>query len=112
MVNQIFDAIRAGDDARVSSLVAADPANARARDDHGVSAIMQAIYQRRHAIVDRFACKQANSTSLKRLPGATPSACAACCANVPTWSARAALTVSRRCTSPASSRNPRRPKNC
>lgn len=52
MANEIFDAIRTGDPARVTSLVAADPANARARDDAGVSAIMQAVYQRRRAIVD------------------------------------------------------------
>ncbi len=52
MAHEIFGAIRAGDPERVTSLLAADPANARARDDAGVSAIMQAVYQRRHAIVD------------------------------------------------------------
>ncbi len=52
MTNEIFEAIRAGDSARVSSLLAADPATARARDQGGVSAIMQAIYQRRRTMVD------------------------------------------------------------
>lgn len=52
MANEIFDAIRAGDDTRVTSLLAADSASARARDDNGVSAIMQAVYQRRRSIVE------------------------------------------------------------
>ena len=52
MRNQIFEAIRNGDSERVSSLIAENPVNARARDDAGVSAIMQAIYQRKHEIVD------------------------------------------------------------
>jgi ankyrin repeat protein len=52
VANEIFDAIRTGDSERVTTLLAADPANARARDGNGVSAIMQAVYQRRHAILD------------------------------------------------------------
>ena len=52
MPSEIFGAIRSGDTERVSSLVAADPANARARDDSGISAIMQAVYQGRPEIVD------------------------------------------------------------
>jgi ankyrin repeat protein len=52
MANEIFEAIRSGDAERVTALLAADPANAHARDDAGVSAIMQAVYQRRQAIVD------------------------------------------------------------
>src|SRR6185312_1246957 len=52
MANEIFEAIRAGDVARVNSLLSADPANARERDDAGVSAVMQAVYQRQHAIGD------------------------------------------------------------
>jgi len=52
MANEIFEAIRAGNPQEVINLLAADPANARARDDKGVSAIMQAVYQRRHAILD------------------------------------------------------------
>ncbi len=52
MANEIFEAIRSGDSERVTALLAADPANARARDDAGVSAIMQAVYHRRQAIVD------------------------------------------------------------
>ena len=52
MANEIFEAIRKGDTPRVASLLASDPATARVRDDAGVSAIMQAIYHRRQAIVD------------------------------------------------------------
>ena len=59
MPNEIFEAIRNDDAERVSRLITQDAANARARDDAGVSAIMQAVYQRRHAIVDM----------LRRAPG-------------------------------------------
>ncbi len=52
MANEIFEAIRNGDSERVTTLLAADPANARARDDAGVSAIMQAVYHRRQAVVN------------------------------------------------------------
>ena len=52
MADEIFEAIRNGDSERVTTLLAADPANARARDDAGVSAIMQAVYQRQPAIVE------------------------------------------------------------
>jgi len=54
MANEIFEAIRTGDAGRVTGLLAADPASGRARDDNGVSAIMQAVYQRRQAIVDQL----------------------------------------------------------
>lgn len=52
MPNQIFEAIRKGDAEQVSRLIAQTPENARARDDAGVSAIMQARYQRQQAIVE------------------------------------------------------------
>ena len=52
MASEMFDAIQAGDTARVTSLLTLDPASARARDEKGVSAIMQAVYHRRHAILD------------------------------------------------------------
>ena len=52
MANEIFEAIRTGDAERVTSLLAADLASARARDDNGVSAIMQAVYHRRLPIVE------------------------------------------------------------
>lgn len=52
MANEIFEAIRNGDSERVTTLLMADPATARSRDDTGVSALMQAVYQRRPAIVD------------------------------------------------------------
>ncbi len=52
MPSEIFDAIRKGDPARVSDLIAYDPRLARECDEQGVSAIMQAKYQRQHAIVD------------------------------------------------------------
>lgn len=52
MANEIFEAIRNGDSERVTSLLAADPANAQARDEKGVSAIMQAVYHRQQSILD------------------------------------------------------------
>lgn len=52
MTNEIFEAIRSGDAERAKAVLAADAANARARDDKGVSAIMQAVYHRRQPIVD------------------------------------------------------------
>src|SRR5271157_5882172 len=52
MPNEIFEAIRNGDSERVSHLIAENPANARARDDAGVSTIMQAVYQRKQAIIE------------------------------------------------------------
>jgi ankyrin repeat protein len=48
----IFDAIAAGDLARVQALVAAEPAVGTARDEHGLSAVMQATYQGRPDIVE------------------------------------------------------------
>lgn len=52
MANEIFEAIRAGDTTRVTSLLTTNPANARARDDAGISAIMHAVYHRRQAVVE------------------------------------------------------------
>jgi uncharacterized protein len=42
---ELFDAIEADDAATVRRLVEADPALAGARDDHGVSALMRALYR-------------------------------------------------------------------
>jgi len=52
MASEIFDAIRSGDAERVKQLIGGNPALARERDDSGVSAIMQARYQRQTNIVD------------------------------------------------------------
>jgi len=52
MAGEIFVAIRSGDTARIAKLIADDPAVARERNASGVSAIMQARYQGRQAIVD------------------------------------------------------------
>jgi len=41
----LFEAIDAGDLEQVSSILAAEPSLARARDDHGVSALMRALYR-------------------------------------------------------------------
>ena len=51
---EIFQAIEAGDEERVRSLLALDPAVAQARDEQGISAVMQARYQGRSEIVDRL----------------------------------------------------------
>jgi ankyrin repeat protein len=45
-VSELFDAIKAGDAARVRELVAADPALASARDEDGLSAVLVALYHR------------------------------------------------------------------
>jgi ankyrin repeat protein len=42
---ELFEAIEAGDDVRVSTLLDADPALASARDASGVSALMRAFYR-------------------------------------------------------------------
>jgi uncharacterized protein len=47
----IFEAIAAGDLERVKELVANDPASARARDQQGLSAVIQARYHGREEIV-------------------------------------------------------------
>jgi ankyrin repeat protein len=49
---EIFDAIEAGDLDRVRELVAADPDTALARDEEGLSAVMQARYHGHSEIVD------------------------------------------------------------
>jgi uncharacterized protein len=52
MTSEIFNAIRSGDAERVKQLIGSDPALARERDESGVSALMQARYQRQMAVVD------------------------------------------------------------
>jgi ankyrin repeat protein len=42
---ELFDAIEADDGRRVRHLLAGDPSLAQARDDHGVSALMRAVYR-------------------------------------------------------------------
>jgi ankyrin repeat protein len=49
---ELFAAIRSGDDARVRELVQAEPALASARDDAGLSAVLTALYNRRQAAVE------------------------------------------------------------
>ena len=52
MANEIFEAIRNGDTAKVSRLLAVDPASAGARDDAGRIGHHAGGYQRQIAIVD------------------------------------------------------------
>jgi uncharacterized protein len=49
---ELFDSIRAGDLARVKSLLDADPVLASARNESSVSAVLTAIYSGRHEIRD------------------------------------------------------------
>jgi len=49
---ELFAAIRSGDDARVRELLQAEPALASARDDAGLSAVLTALYNRRQAAVE------------------------------------------------------------
>jgi len=51
MSNDIFAAISAGDEERVGKLVAADPSLAHARNQAGVSALMQARYENKLEIM-------------------------------------------------------------
>lgn len=44
-VEQLFEAIEAEDDGAVRRLIEADPALAATRDEHGVSALMRALYR-------------------------------------------------------------------
>ena len=48
----LFDAIEAGDDARVKTLLEADPALASSRDTSGVSALMRALYRFDKPLID------------------------------------------------------------
>jgi uncharacterized protein len=48
----LFDAIEAGDDARVETLLEADPALASSRDTSGVSALMRALYRFDKPLID------------------------------------------------------------
>jgi uncharacterized protein len=52
MSQEIFQAIHESDNEKVAQFIAADPAIAHARNDAGVSALMQARYEGRHEIVD------------------------------------------------------------
>lgn len=51
---ELFAAIKAGDSARLSELVAAEPRLASARDESGVSAIATAIYHRKNDLADQL----------------------------------------------------------
>ena len=52
MAQELFDAIRENDKGKVAQLLAADPSLAKARNDAGISALMQARYEFRLEIVD------------------------------------------------------------
>jgi uncharacterized protein len=52
MTQELFDAVRENDKAKVAQLIAANPALAHARNEAGVSALMQARYEFRLEIVD------------------------------------------------------------
>lgn len=50
--DEIFEAINAGDADRIKALLEQEPALTAARDESGVSAIMQALYRRQTEMVD------------------------------------------------------------
>ena len=52
---ELFEAIRAGDLARVRALVGAEPALAAARDAQGVPAVLQACYRHRFDLAEELA---------------------------------------------------------
>jgi ankyrin repeat protein len=51
-LEDLFDAIEAGDDARVKTLLEADPTLASSRDTSGVSALMRALYRFDKPLID------------------------------------------------------------
>jgi uncharacterized protein len=56
--NDVFETIRAGNAGRLSRLLEEDPKLADARDAQGVSALMQAVYQRRQDLADALASRR------------------------------------------------------
>lgn len=52
MSKEFFDAIRAGDSAKVSAMLAADPALLNAEDENGAGAFVAAKYSRRNDVAD------------------------------------------------------------
>ena len=51
-MEELFDAIRAGDATRVRELVAQDPSRAAAHDEQGLSAVLTALYHRQPEVRD------------------------------------------------------------
>jgi ankyrin repeat protein len=51
-MEELFAAITAGDAGRVRALLAADPGLASARDEHGLSAVLTALYHRKPEALD------------------------------------------------------------
>jgi len=49
VADELFDAIRSGDEARVRALLARDPSLAEARDEHGLPAVLLALYHQQPA---------------------------------------------------------------
>ncbi len=56
----VLEAIRHGDARQLESLLASDAALASARDENGVSALMQAAYQRRSEMVEMLRSRKAS----------------------------------------------------
>ena len=56
--NDVLEAIRQGDAQQLESLLASDAALASARDENGVSALMQAAYQRQFEMVEMLRSKK------------------------------------------------------
>lgn len=50
--DELLDAVKAGDATRVTALVTAEPALANARDEHGLPAVLVALYHRQPAARD------------------------------------------------------------
>src|SRR5215467_7246873 len=56
MANDIFAFINASDLPAIKQLLAENPQAARSRNHHGISALMQAIYQHKPEVVDALRC--------------------------------------------------------
>ena len=106
MAQELFDAIRENDKDKVAQLIAANPALAHARNEAGISALMQARYGFRLEIVDLLRTPLANSMSSRLRPWGTSPACMRCWRMIPAWQKPTAATDSPRCISRLSSHNP------
>ena len=56
MSDELFNAIHEGDLVTIARLLERDPSLARARNQNGVSALMQAVYENRPEAVDALRC--------------------------------------------------------
>ena len=72
METQFFDAVRAGDIDRVRAMLASDKSLARARDEHGATALHQAAFDGRRELMELLLEHGADINARDRRYDATP----------------------------------------